>query len=378
MSTITTGFAKYDEATNDIWEYKILASYSKINYKLAHTHKKSLSTPIIKLNDQIHSKWGSWNPTTRTITLSLELLRNYEWGAVEYVLKHEMAHQIVSEVFNMDCYGVAHGEAWARACGMVGIEPVRCSSKDFLASFKSSSNSKIVDKIHKILIHANDGGATEEEADTFMVKARELMIKHNLKMQDITGESQVWVKRPFGLNFKRFPSWMSSMASLLKDHYHVKCVITYAMVKGVNVKRLELFGEPSNLDIAEYVGHALLAQGDYLYEQFKNDENREAIRWGKISKASFLDGLFEGYADKLSKNYKQAVEKIKATDGTIVPAFDDRLLSEMFNKGYSNLRSSSRMASRGGGRTAGRDAGSNLTLAKGVSSKQRTGRLQLA
>ncbi len=271
---MSTQFPKYDKACNDSWTYCLINSYNNIKTEVYKTINKELSLPVIEINPVINAKWGSWNPTSRVMTFSSKLLRSYEWSAVEYVMRHEIAHQIVSEIFDMDCYGVSHGEAWQRACDIVDIEPKRCSSVNFLSSFKGETKNSMVEKVSKLLIHANDKGATKAEAELFMNKAQELMLKHNIKMNDDMSD-RIYIKRPFGLNYRRFPSWLWQLGRLLEQHYNVKHIKTYCYLDGKLYYRLELFGEPSNLDIAEYVGHALMTQADYLYSKYKLERAEE-------------------------------------------------------------------------------------------------------
>lgn len=49
---------------------------------------------------------------------------------------------------------------------------------------------KIVERIHKLLALAKDGGATEAEADSAMNRAQEIMAKHNLSMAEIESAGQ--------------------------------------------------------------------------------------------------------------------------------------------------------------------------------------------
>ena len=114
------------EDVNTILAYKLSAEFNKINRDNVDYHLgKQLSTP----NFDVHSAksmWGLWDPSTRTISMNIDLIRNYEWNAVVYVLKHEMAHMIVHEIFNMgDCK--SHGNAFERACKVVDCEFSSCA-----------------------------------------------------------------------------------------------------------------------------------------------------------------------------------------------------------------------------------------------------------
>ncbi len=390
------GFSDYESDINDVWIYKLFSSYRKIAREIEDHTNKRLKTPNFEINSTSKTKWGSWSPSDRIMMFSSTLLRHYEWEAVEHVMKHEMAHQIVSEIFDMDCYGVAHGSAWERACLIVGIEPNRCDSATFLSNFKGNGSSPMVEKIRKIIIHANDGGCTEEEASTFMRKAKELMLRHDIEMQDIMGTERLFVTRPFGPLMKRWNSYMWGLGTLLSENYDIKCIRTYGPN---NTSRLELFGEPDKLDIAEYVGHALLNQAEILYKSHRDKVAKEKAEnrlngkysWGKLSKRAFIEGVINGYAVKLSNDSGDASDRVAVavakeraeTDGrsyvegdkAIVPTYDSRLLNEMYGKAYPRLRSCSYSGSRGQGSGAGREAGSSLRLSKGVNGGGSRGKL---
>ena len=385
----------YEEDINLIWTMKLSSSFSKIQRKISIDTGKWLKAPNFSISHSV-MKWGSWHPKTRIMTFSENLLRHYEWGAVEHVMKHEVAHQIVSEIFDMDCYGVAHGDAWKRACVMVDIEAKRCNSADFLSKFKGTDVHPSVDKIRKLMAAAaSDSGSTEAEAETALKKAQEIMIRYNISMMDVAGEEKVFVVRPFGPNFKSFPAWLWGLGDFLGNQYQVKNIRTW----GPNgTKRLELFGEPDRLDIAEYIGHAILNQGKLLFLQhkkehnarMKTDENYYRLntfeKWDeknggykrvahRLSERAFMEGLISGYSQKLAMNRDTIKSKIESEDGAIVPTYDHKLLQEMYGKSYPNLLNHKSAFSRGQGREAGREAGHNLRISKGVTQGGNRGRL---
>lgn len=403
------GFVHYENDCDKVWLYRLQSSYSNIRSEInAHT-SKWLNFPIFEINPNTKSKWGSWSPSSRVMSFSSSLLRNYEWAAVEHVMRHEVAHQIVSEIFGMDCYGVAHGAAWQEACKIVNIDPKRCESSDELSEFKGTCSSPMVEKVRKILIHANDEAATEAEAETFMRKAKELMLRHDIAMKDVIGTDRLFVTRPFGPLFTRWGSYMWKLGGFLSRHYDVKYIKTY----GPNhTSRLELFGEPDKLDIAEYVGHALLNQAELLYKEQKvkvgeekalkrlekrdlSLDSSDGLKYTpysrKLSKRSFIEGVIAGYSSKMDENRQFVREKVAVDvtnerrvdkgssyteeDMAIVPVYNERLLNEMHGNAYSGLRHTTISCSRGSGYGDGHSAGKSLRLSKGVNSGGNVGRL---
>ena len=378
----------FTESTNAIYMMKLESTFADIKKEVFLHTQKDLRTPIFKLIED-KNRWGYWSPSDRVLAINVNLFRHYESGAVDHVLKHEVAHQIVSEIFDMDCYGVAHGEAFKRACLVVNVAHTTCASHELLAGFKGKSEDRIVNKIRKIMELASDGNF-EEEADTALMKAQELMARYNVSMQDVTGSEKVFVKRPFGDNYKSFPTWLFRIGNFLNDQYGVKCIQTwgpsYTSPRGYckNTKRLELYGEPDRLNIAEYVGHAIINQGTILYEAFKLD-HQERMKtdydyqlnngYRKISKRAFMEGLIAGYSRKMNKNQRNVEAKIESEDGAIVPAYNEKLLGEMYGTAYGRTRTIRNASSGGGGRSAGDDAGSSLTISSGVTSSGNRGRL---
>jgi predicted SprT family Zn-dependent metalloprotease len=400
MSNGKNGFEHFENDCDKVWLYRLRSSFYKIQGEVSRNSGKHLNEPIFDINPNIKHKWASWSPDERHMVFSATLLRNFEWAAVEHVMRHEVAHMIVSEIFGIDCHGVSHGSAFERACKIVNIEPSRCESATFLSSFKGTESAPMVEKVRKIIIKANDDAATEEEAELFMRKARELMLRHDIEMQDVVGSEKVWVRRPFGPLFNRWPAYMWRLGDLLSEHYHIKHIRTY----GPNgTKRLEIFGEPDKLDIAEYVGHALLNQAELLYDKYKKEvaaERAEGIRngsytpapngWGKrkISKRAFMEGLIDGYSEKLRRDLADAKRRVgeevaqeekgmayEPGDCAMVPTYDRRLMEEMYGKEYPNLVTHTCSGAYGMGRGSGRAAGSKLTLARGVNRGSNSGRL---
>jgi len=388
-------FGEFDKDIQDVWLYKLRSSYWKIVAEVKVNSGKNLRDDInfVLEHGMKDGRIGEWRPVTRVIAFEIDLLRNYEWAAVEHVMRHEIAHMIVNDIFDINVIGRPHGEIFNIACKMVGIEEEE-SGKTSLSAFKGSMESPMVDKIRKLLIHGNDKACTREEAETFLGKAQELMIRHQIKMEEVCGSERFFISRPVGPKFVRLPSWLWSLVDLIQVHYHIKAIaIQTGGYKRQKEYRMEFFGEPSNLDIAEYVFHALLNQGEAMFKVFKVEHTNKCkvdpdylekftsytYSWegskgkgtrNRISQASYFMGLFSGYASKLYKEKKIVEDKIKAEDGSII-LIKDEILKEMFNE-YYHPRSSKGTAynlKSNAAYSAGRSAGSNMTLSKGVNSK---------
>ena len=70
----------YSEHESICWSYKI-----------------DLPRPIIEVSNS-KSEWGSWDVDSRTMRVSAFLIKRHPWDVTLNVFKHEMAHQIVTDL----------------------------------------------------------------------------------------------------------------------------------------------------------------------------------------------------------------------------------------------------------------------------------------
>src|SRR5262245_48682747 len=82
--------------------------------------KGALRLPQIELVPS-RARLGRWVPSTRTLELSRSLVLSKPWGVVVEVLKHEMAHQYVSEVLG-EREETPHGPRFRAVCERLGID----------------------------------------------------------------------------------------------------------------------------------------------------------------------------------------------------------------------------------------------------------------
>lgn len=365
----------FEQDINDAWITNLLVTYSEIQDEFYKHTVKTLAIPNFIINNNLNYRWAEWNKSTRTITFSINLLRNYEWAAVKHVMKHEVAHQIVDEYFNIEA--MPHGDAWKKACLILDIPPNVSDSHITLDSFKGGNPSTIIEKIRKLILHGNDHHISQEESQLFLNKAQELMIKHNVSMQNIQGvqSNTFYAFRPVGPLVDGHKTWLGQISTLVCTFYNVQSIWLHCK----NKRRLEFFGTKDNLDVAEYVFHALLTQAEYFWEQyksehqskFKNDPNyRSQIgnsyngNSHRISKRAFIQGLVTGYQSKLRKEQSVVLDSISPNDKAIISA-NDGILRDTFEKKY-NPRKLTATSTTGQGYSDGHAIGKNLTLAQGI------------
>jgi len=372
-------YSSFEQDIEKLWIYKLNSSFYKSNKLVSkYLHHLSLKYPNFKISGMTKTL-GLWEADSRTISLSLNLLRNYEWGAVEHVLKHEMAHMIVSEIFNMRQYGYSHDEAFKKACDVLEIAAERCTSFSYLSSYKSSESDSITEKIQKLFIKGNCQSLNKEEAELFLHKAQELMMKYNISIRDINGNDKLFVTRPIGSIYKKMPNYVNTICSILREHYFVKTIIIpksapFRVSKRNYVWSIELFGDKNNVDTAEYIFHALIVNGEHLWKAFSKERKAEGERIrGEYSKASFLEGVYTGYQRQCEET-QEHLEK-KGMDFTSLVYLKDPIVEEMYHKQYPHLKNShSYNYARSGGYGAGVAKGLNLRIARGVGAASNNGK----
>lgn len=379
----------YEKFVNDIWMTDLIREYHTINDMVFKRLGKRLQVPELSIEWTMGVKWGEWNPTDRRIRLNARLFRDFEWEAVQRVLKHEMGHQIVSDIFHQDQYGCVHGEFWKLACQAIDMDnPTRCDSAMFLSGLKGSGEeSPIIRKIKGCFTKGRNEGATEAEMELFLGKAQELMMKHCLTEKDLVQGEVVWNKRPLGEHFKRWPSWMNGLLCLLEDFYKVKRLRKQVVINGEFRYYGEIYGTTENLDMAEYVFYAVLNNGKELFKKALEEHEKKleededyaerwvdsrdyenfTVRFRRFTFVSFMDALVDEYSLKVRNDKDRVKEEMTSEDQqkfTMISMEDERLLEEMHKKVYPRLCTYKQAGASGMSRSAGRNAGRNLNIGR--------------
>ena len=160
------------------WASELLEEHEAVCWQ----YKVRLSKPIIEISNS-QMEWGSWDSDFRTMKVSVKLIRGHSWDVTLNVFKHEMAHQIVTDLFDrVD----GHGELFQTACKMIGVPKEFRGSKgdiprkivDFRNQAIDSANGRMLEKVGKLLSLAQS--KNENEAFLAMKKANELIEKYNI------------------------------------------------------------------------------------------------------------------------------------------------------------------------------------------------------
>jgi Protein of unknown function (DUF2786) len=323
--------------------------------------KGALDRPHFVLVDT-RARLGEWRPATRTLLLQRTLVVDQPWGIVVEVLKHEMAHQYVSEVLG-DPDGTPHGPTFRGLCDRLGID-ARASGVPVAPGSEApvEAEARILGKIAKLLALAES--ANRHEAEAAMARAQELMLKHNL---DAPVDRRGYGFRHLGTPTGRTTEAERRLGGILGSHFFVEAIFVPVWVarEGRRATVLEVCGSPVNLEMAAYVYDFLHAAADRLWIEYKRAQGVRSNR----DRQTFLAGVMAGFHDKLGAQAKRS-----ASQGLVWVG--DPELSRYYRRRHPYIRHIRRSgAARTLAHAHGRTAGQNLVLHRPVESRGASGRL---
>ncbi len=358
-----------------IWVRQLLREHELI----CRRYRLNLTRPVIEVVD-VSGYWGKWFAATTTISLSRDLLDGQPWDAVLNVLKHEMAHQLVAELFNG---APGHGPDFKRACEVLGV-PARFqqASSTIAGAEPGTPDRRPTDaerrlkKIRKLL--ALSDSANEHEALLAMQKARQLLDRYNLNGQlnrDKNGAAHANLL--INLRRKRVECYHRAICSLLIEYFHAEIVITplYDAHDLTTYKCIDIMGRDGNVKIAGYVYHFLMDRLPALWRRHQAANPRPAK-----GRNSYWLGVLNGFREGLANDRRAEEEaqepapagktdlKPTATASLLPAATHDPALAVFVASRYPKLQNSRKRTTRIDLRhfEAGRQDGLLLKFRKGL------------
>ena len=355
------------------WALRLVREFNHI----CRSRKIALDPPIIRISGA-QKTFGSWDPSGRVLSVSRRLIENQPWDMVLEVLKHEMAHQYVSEVYRESG---AHGLMLRKACSRLGVHPAftdpSADPEDALSRLCSgfSSNARhMLEKVEKLLALARSDN--EKEAESASRKASQILHKYNLKrseQSDSFGTDVVF--RTICHKKKRIESIQKSITALLIRHYFVDAVLssTYDPFDDTEYKTIVLIGRKENLTVAEYVYHFLYRTASMLWQEY-----RKLYSAGRKEKNSFDAGFMKGIRSNHAEN--AVAVKPRKPDSASLPVKTEQSLVKQVEKEnrkerdrlFPRLRADAYGRHRPGSRAyqAGVEKGGDTRIRKGIHRKK--------
>ncbi|MEE2752874.1 MAG: DUF2786 domain-containing protein [Candidatus Latescibacterota bacterium] len=241
---------------------------------------------------------GQWDGTRREIVLSARHILRDDWTFVLETLRHEMAHQYVQEVLQVDDES-SHGKAFGEACSRL-----RCSAnaevpvKDLVCK----GPDKTLRVIQKLLSLAES--PNENEAQAAVQKARRLLVKYNIDVVELNRERDFEV-RVLGEVKARHTSSELWIGSILNRFFFVESLWSqsYDAEKDRRGTVLHIYGTRQNLDMGAYVYDYLSGLLHPLWKDYKLSRGFS----GNRERQRYFAGVMEGFFEKLTWQEKTLV-----------------------------------------------------------------------
>ena len=355
-----------------LWLKQLQLEYDEICW----SYGVQLKPPIWEISST-KKELGSWQQATRTIRLSSHLICNHSWAITLQVLKHEMAHQVCSELFADKTHG--HGKEFQKACELLGVifEFRRPGTlmPEIVEEVSSGSQvtergRKCIAKVEKLLALA--GSVNEHEASLAMQKANELIKKYNIVSME-EGREQDYGSFVIDKKKKVIATYQRHISRILQDFFYVRIVMSslYDPLQNDTYKTIEILGTRENVVIAEYCYSFLENQLHSLWAR-----NRSRFPGStKTEKNSYFLGLLRGVYDTLlSQRNIHSAEKVVPVHTTDLLCIDEKKLDEFVGMRFPRLRKR-----KAGGRgikvyqntfVEGQETGKTIVLSKGLSGEK--------
>lgn len=296
------GNEKIDLQLRAAWLRQLQVEFEDICFQ----YRLNLQLPVFELTES-GTIFGSWDLRHRLLLMSGRLICACPWQITLQILKHEMAHQVCTDIFASNNCG--HGPLFQQACDMLGLTgPFRRAAVDCAgippavesaSSPRSSAARKILSKVEKLLALAESDN--EHEAALAMRRAGELLCRHNLSLKSVEYEDYCHLSLSTGR--QRMPGYLREICALLQEYFFVRiiCASVYAPARNVRLRTIELFGRPENVAVAEHCYRFLNEKLLSLWQ-----ENRHRFPGsGQRARTSYFHGIIAGFREKLVTGIRQ-------------------------------------------------------------------------
>nr|WP_321465384.1 DUF2786 domain-containing protein [uncultured Desulfobulbus sp.] len=285
-----------DSRLHEAWLSQLVREYRDICYQ----YRIDLEMPTLTIS-RSRTQLGSWSTTERVLRLSHFLVSEHPWDVTLQVLKHEMAHQICSELHGRD--DAAHGPLFREVCTRLGLDPVfhraGADLHDQVATVVPGSAAtepgrRIIEKVRKLL--ALGDSANEHEAALAMQRAQELLERHQLDWTSLAAEENL-IHRTINTGSRTFPAHRKAICGLLGTHFGVRviCASLYEPLADCSFKTIELLGPEENVAIAEHCYHFLENRLESYWQK-----NRHSFPGGGLrARNSYFLGILAGFRQTL-------------------------------------------------------------------------------
>lgn len=317
---------------------------------------KGILYPLNIVVFEDNSRLGYFDSRTYELGLSKKLMYLAKTEVLLNIIRHELAHFMIYLTLGARA---AHGEEFHSMCRRFGwgAEVYNSYANIELENNKlndeDEKTQKLLARLKKLMALASSDNTHESELAT--LKANELLLEHNLDLSKSSSEQEeiVYVKRV--LETTRKTTKHVAIYEILKTFF-----VSPVFNHGRGVFYLEVIGDRTSVELAEYVANFLNHELDILWKQTQKDNPKLK---GMACKNSFFRGVAKGYVEKIQAQKNNIATK---NELVIIEKNLQRYLSIAYPRiGHSSL--SAGMHNEDAHR-AGKTKGSNLSIKPGLNS----------
>ena len=294
-NTIKAFIARVREDIREIINHEM-----KLKMERSRVLHQGIYYPLNIVVFEDHSRLGYFDSRTFELGLSKKLMHLAHDRVLKNVIRHELAHFLAYIIHGPE--HVIHGEEFKSICRNFGWDPEveRAYSNLFIENSKIEGDlktEKLLLKLKKLLALTSSDNPHESELAT--LKANALLLEHNLdltKNLDNNAEDEVCVKRV--LQASRKQARHMAIYEILKTFY-----VSPVFNHGTGLFYLEVIGDKTSVELAEYVASFLDTELERLWKETKKKNPQfKSI----AAKNSFIKGVAKGYVEKIDSQKRQS------------------------------------------------------------------------
>lgn len=293
-------------------------------------------------------KWGYFLSSRYQIGLNKALAFESEDDFLKDLLRHELAHYFCFLKFGENIK--PHGQEFHQVCKGFGWNTSVAKASTPPAQH-SQLKSKNVQKILKLLRLSES--SNQHEAESALIKANQIMLREGFSTEQVQGEQESLYVREI-LVAPKNSAKLHALYDILSEFY-VQPIFNY----GKKCVYLEIMGQATHVEIAEYIGKFLELEMERLWVLAKKENSNLK---GMRSKNSFFRGLADGFKAKKQKAFtKDLNQKALIHKKQILLPQIQKLYG-----GFSQMASSHQLDSQS--YKSGHKTGNSLNLNPGIKS----------
>ena len=269
-----------------------------------------------------NSRLGYFDSRFYELGLSKNLMLHAHERVLKNIIRHELAHFMAYVIYGP---GIFHGEEFKNICRSYKweqeVERAYANIDELNQKIEGDLKSeKLLERLKKLMALSTSDNPHERELAT--IKANQLLLDHNLdriKMGHFANEETVYVKRV--LEGSRKQAKHIAIYDILKTFY-----VSPVFNQGRGLFYLEVIGDKTSVELAEYVAHFLNNELDLLWMETKrSNPHLKNIN----AKNSFFRGIASGYISKIES---QKMQKISSQELMIIEKNLQRQIASVYQR----------------------------------------------